>query len=182
MRKYFAVLLGWQALPWIVFLYPRDLPSLTCDVLLGFYLVGLLIGLYWFGCVVFGKKRKHSTIALAMLLCCWLVSFTNLGKLGARAHLLVNQSRYETVLEKLSVAKSDAEKKAICGEDCQILSAEPLRVNFHYCHCFLNWTDLVFDSAKDLHTFDREALRKTDMYLFRVETLSGNWVLGYFGD
>jgi hypothetical protein len=93
----------------------------------------------------------------------------------------VNQGRYEATIARLSLATSE-ERNRICGAECFVLSDEPLRVSFHFCHCFLSWPDIVYDPTGAVADPDIGKLHQMNVYLFGGERLTEGWYLGRFGD
>lgn len=182
MKKYLVTIGLWMLPLIIIFAFPRDLPGITCLGTLLFPLVGFILLVTFLVLLFKSKHKRHPAIALLLVLLI-VISWFKWGFIGgARLHLLMNQSRYQATVTKLSSAHSPEERKQICGEACQILSGEPLRVNFHYCHCFLYWPDIVYDPTGALDSNNISKLHQIDIYLFKGEHLSGNWYIGYFGD
>src|SRR5439155_15804951 len=82
----------------------------------------------------------------------------------------------------LEAGRSFEEREAICGDDCMILSDEPLRVTFHFCHAFLYWPDIVHDPSGAVSDQDISRLHRLNVYLFGAKRLTGDWYLADFGD
>lgn len=166
----------------VVFAFPQDIPGITCLAILFFPLTGLILAVL-FAILLWRSKHKkqHAAIGLMLVLIIGTVWFTAGLKWGARLHLLVNRGRYEATIARLSLASSE-ERGEICGDDCFVLSDDPLRVGFHFCHCFLSWPDIVYDPTGAITDPDIGKLHQLNVYLFGGERLTGGWYLGRFGD
>ena len=181
MAKHLAAILVWLLLPIIVFAFPRDIPGITCLAILGFPLGGLVLAVIFAILLLRGKHKRNAALGLVLVLIFGALWFSSGLKWGARLHLIVNRSRYEATIARLSLASSE-ERGEICGDDCFLLSDEPLRVVFHFCHCPLDWPDIVYDPTGAITDPDIGKLHQMDVYLFGGERLTGNWYLGRFGD
>jgi hypothetical protein len=181
MTKHFTAILIWLLLPMVVLAFPRDIPGITGLAILLFPVAGLILAVIFAILLLRGKHKRNTAIGLALVLIFGTVWFGSGLKWGARIHLLVNRGRYEATIVRLSLASS--EKRAeICGDDCFVLSDEPLRVGFHFCHCFLSWPDIVYDPTGAITDPDIGKLHQLNVYLFGGERLTGGWYLGRFGD
>jgi len=181
MTKHLTAILIWLFLPIIVFAFPRDIPEITCLTILVFPVAGVILAMTFAILLLRRKHRRNAAIGLILVLIFGTVWFAAGLKWGARIHLLVNRSRYEATIARLAPASSQ-ERGEICGDDCFVLSDEPLRVGFHFCHCFLSWPDIVYDSTGAITDPDIGKLHRMNVYLFGAERLSGDWYLGRFGD
>lgn len=189
-RRFVTRFLGpiatWVGALVVIFAFPRDLPEITGLAILLFPLIGLLLlVIFLVVFIVALVKRKNSlTPAIAILLVILIgAAYFSAGiKWGTRLHLLTNQSRYESTIAKLSLVRSPEEREAICGDDCMILSDDPLRVTFHTCHSFLYWPDIVYDPTGAVNDADISRLHQLNVYLFGAKRLSGDWYLANFGD
>jgi len=130
------------------------------------------------------RRRNRISPAIALLLVAMIgaVYFSSGLKSGTRLHLLVNRGRYEATIDRLSSADSPEKREAICGDDCSILTDEPLRVTFHTCHSFLYWPDIVYDPTGAVNDNDIDKLHRLNAYLFGAKHLTGPWYLANFGD
>jgi hypothetical protein len=181
MAKHLAAVLVWLLVPITVFAFPRDIPEITCLAILVVPLAGLVLAVTFAVLLLRGKHKRNAAHAVALVLIFGALWFSSGLKWGARLHLLVNRSRYEAIIARLLPASS-AERGEICGENCFLLSDEPLRVSFHFCHCFLNWPDIVYDPTGAITDPDIGKLHRLNVYLFGGERLTGDWYLGRFGD
>lgn len=181
MTKHLAAILIWLLLPIIVFAFPRDIPEITCLAILLFKLAGVIFAVILAVLLLRGKAKRQSAVALVLVLIIGAAWFAGGLKFGARLHLLVNRTRYEAAIARLSLVSSE-ERGELCGDDCFVLSDEPLRVGFHFCHCFLSWPDIVYDPTGAITDPDIGKLHQLNTYLFGGERLTGDWYLGRFGD
>jgi hypothetical protein len=181
-----ALIATWALVPVVIFAFPRDLPDVTGLTILVSPLIGLGLLIIWLVTFIVGVVKRSSRLlsGLAILLVLLIggVSRARGLKWGSQLHLLVNQSRYEATVAKLKTANSPEEREAICGEDCMILSDEPLRVTFHTCDSFLYWPDIVYDPTGAVSETDVSRLKQLNVYLFGAERLNGDWYLANFGD
>lgn len=185
-KRFLGPIATWVLALVVVFAFPRDLPEITGLAILLFPLAGLiLLAVFLVGFIVALVRRKDTVSPAIAMLSVILIGGVYFGaglKCGARLHLLMNQSRYETTIAKLSLVHSSEEREAICGDDCMILSDEPLRVTFHTCHSFLYWPDIVYDPTGAVNDKDMSRLHQLNVYLFGAERLKGDWYLANFGD
>jgi hypothetical protein len=165
-----------------IFAFPRDLPKITGFAILLFPLTGLILLVVFTVAVFRSKERRSAVIAILFVTIIGVTYFGGGLQWGAQLHLLINRSRYEATIARLSSARSFEERKAICGDDCMILSDEPLRVTFHFCHAFLYWPDIVHDPSGAVSDKDISKLHQLNVYLFGAERLTGDWYLADFGD
>lgn len=185
--KYFlAPIAAWVVGLVGIFAFPRDLPDTTGLAILGFPLVGLILLIVFLVVFIVALVRKKGRLspAIAIVLVVLIGGVHRASGLrwGSRLHLFVNQSRYESTIDKLKIAHSPEEREAICGNDCMILSYEPLRVTFHTCHSFLHWPDIVYDPTGAVSDTDVSRLHNLNVYLFGAERLTGDWYLANFAD
>jgi len=101
---------------------------------------------------------------------------------GAQIHLLTNGPRYEQIVDRIRSTADDKEREKICGEDCFVLSSDPLRVSFHYSHFFLSWTDIIYDPSGTITDDDIDKRHRLNVYFISAERIRGDWYLGHFGD
>lgn len=182
MRK-ILLIVGIWLLPFIfIFAWPRDFPTVVCLAKMSFPLMGLSATVYFIVGAIRGTQKRATIAGLILTVILISAGYFFGFNWGAQLHLLTNQSRYQATIDKLKLAKSESEKKEICGEHCQILSADPLRVGFHYCHCFLNWNDIIYDPTGILNDSEVIKSRRLNIYLYDADRLKGDWYLGKFGD
>ena len=180
MLKYLRAIAIWLVPPLVVVALPTEAPELTCLAMIYLYLGGLVLAVAFF--ISFFATRSKVDAANAFILVVvistlvWNYGFTA----GARIHLLVHERRYLATISELERAKSNEEKVRICGQGCDPGYQRSIVV-FHYCHCFLNWPDLVYAPNGELDG-SRDELQKIDFYLHGSKRLSKNWYIGYFGD
>ena len=179
MLKYLRAMGIWSLPPLAIFAFPTEAPGLTCLAVIYMMLAGLVLALAFFIKFFRTREKPMAATAFFMVGILWFLWWQYGFTLSARLHLFVNQGRYEKIINELSRAKSGEEKARICGERC-LSSADPIIV-FHYCHCFLNWPDLVYDPTGSLDGPPHE-LRKINLYLHDSRRLSKFWYIGYFGD
>src|SRR5687768_12522029 len=180
MLKYLLAIGTWLGPPLVAFALPTDAPGLTCLAMIYLYLGGLCLAFVFF-IRFFATREKPPAVAASFLaLLLWVLVWQYGFTFGARVHLMVNQSRYEQIIAKLNLATSIEEKNRICGGKCIAYPHHPI-VAFHYCHCFYNWPDIVYDPTGAL-SGDGDEVRKLDFYLHGSKRLSKFWYIGYFGD
>lgn len=150
----------WLLPPLAVVAIPTDAPELTCLAMIYLYLGGLVLALAFFISFFATRSKVHAVNAFLLVVLMWLLVWNHGFTLGARIHLIVNKPRYLTKIHK---------------SDQKI-------VTFHYCHCFLNWPDIVYDPNDNLETLSHDELHKINLYLHGSKRLSKNWYIGYFGD
>jgi hypothetical protein len=160
MLKYLSAIAIWLAPPLAVVALPTDAPGLTCLAMIYLYLGGGVLVLAFFICFFATRSKPPAATALILVLITSLLVWNYGFTAGARIHLLVNERRY---LE-------------------EIRESDDKIVIFHYCHCFLSWPDIVYDSDDNLETLSRDELQKISIYLHGSKRLSKNWYIGYFGD
>jgi hypothetical protein len=185
-KRFLGPIATWVGVLVVIFAFPRDLPEITGLAILLFPLTGLILLVIFLVVFIVALVRRKNRLspAIAILLVALIgAGYFSAGiKWGTRLHLLINQSRYESTIAKLSSAHSPGEREAICGDDCMILSDEPLRVTFHTCHSFLYWPDIVYDPTGAVNDTDTSRLHQLNVYLFGAQRLSGDWYLANFGD
>ena len=181
MLKYLRAIAIWLVPPLAVVALPREAPELTCLAMIYLYLGGLVLALAFFIIFFATRSKVYAANALILVVMIWLLVWSHGFTVGARIHLFVNERRYLATIAELSRAKSIEEKARICGEGCDP-SSERSIVAFHYCHCFLNWPDIVYDPNDNLEALSREELQKINLYLHGSKRLSKNWYVGNFGD
>jgi hypothetical protein len=160
MLKYLRAIAIWLLPPLAVVALPTEAPELTCLAMIYAYLGGLILA-FAFLIIFFATRSKPpAATALILVVTIWLLVWNYGFTAGARIHLLVNERRYLTAIREF-------DKKI---------------VTFHYCHCFLNWPDIVYDPNDNLDVLTRDELQKFDPYLHGSKRLSKNWYIGYFGD
>jgi len=165
-----------------IFAFPKDLPEITGLAILLFPLVGLILLVVFTVAVFRSKERRRAVIAILLVTLIGITYFAGGLQWGAGLHLLINRSRYEATIARLSSARSLEEEEAICGDDCMILSEKPLRVTFHFCHSFLYWPDIVHDPSGAVSDNDISKLHQLNVYLFGAKRLTEDWYLADFGD
>lgn len=180
MLKYLRAIAIWLVPPLAVVALPTEAPGLTCFTMLYLYLGGLVLALAFFISFFATRSKPHAANAFVLVVVIWLLVWNYGFTVGARIHLFVNERRYMSTIAELNRAKSDEEKVRICGEECDPGYKRSIVV-FHYCHCFLNWPDLVYAPNGELDG-TRDKLQKIDLYLHGSKSLSKFWYIGYFGD
>lgn len=180
MLKYLGTIAIWLVPPLVVVALPTEAPELTCLAMIYPYLGGPILALAFFISFFATRSKLHAASALILVVVFWLLIWNYGFTAGARIHLLVNERRYMATIAELSRARSNEEKARICGEGCDP-GYERSIVVFHYCHCFLNWPDLVYAPNGELDA-SRDELQKIDSYLHGSKRLSKFWYIGYFGD
>jgi len=189
-RRFLKRLLGpiaiWAVVPLVILGLPLDLPEITGLIILLFPLTVLVLLVFFLALFIVALVRRRNRISplIAMLLVALIgeVYFSSGLEWGTRLHLLVNRGRYEATIAQLSLADSAEEREAICGDDCSILTDDPLRVTFHTCHSFLYWPDIVYDPTGAVTETDVTKLHRLNAYLFGAKRLTGAWYLANFGD
>ncbi len=182
MKKYLYAIGAWFISLILIFAFPRDIPIITGDVFLCFYLVGLIFVIVFLIVLIVKPKKLEPLLAVSLVLLICIVTFNKGVRWGAMVHLFTNKGRYEGIVMRLAATKNVEERERICGDDCMILSDEPLRVAFHYCHFFLNWKDIVHDPTGEVNVGFLPPDRRLSIYFIRGERLYGDWYLGHFGD
>lgn len=160
MLKYLYAIAFWLMPPLVVVALPTDAPELTCLAMIYLYLGGLVLVLAFFIIFFATRSKANAVNAFVLVVLMWLLVWNHGFTVGARIHLAVNKPRYLAEIRK---------------------SDDTITI-FHYCHCFLNWPDLVYDPNDNLDTLSRDELQKINSYLHETERLSKNWYIGYFGD
>ena len=178
--KYVIAIALWWVPPFAIFALPTDTPLLTAFAMLYLFAGAIWVSLGFLVSFFLTHHKQQAAAAFVVAVMLSLVAWQNGFTFGARLHLFVNQSRYEAKIRELQRVKSEEEKNRLCGDECDPLSDPPMVV-FHYCHAFLNWTDLVYDPNGRINA-PREDLQKIDSYLRGSRRLSENWYIGYFGD
>jgi hypothetical protein len=182
MKWFLGPIATWVLALVTIFAFPRELPEITGLAILLFPLTGLILLVVFTVAVFRSKDRRLAAIAILLVIVIG-AAYRAVGiHWGARLHLLTNRSRYEETLAKLSAARSPREREMICGDGCMILSDEPLRVSFHFCHAFLYWPDIVHDPSGAVADKDISRLHQLNVYLFGAKRLTGDWYLANFGD
>ena len=179
MLKHLCAIAIWLLPPLAVAALPTEAPGITCLAMIYLYLGGPCLAVVFFVRFFFTRNKPHSASALMIVvtlsILAWQYGFT----VGARIHLLVNERRYQEKISELSRAGSEEERDRICGNMCE--PGSNAIVIFHYCHCFLNWPDIVYDPNEVLDA-PRDELQRVSIYLHGSKRLSKNWYIGYFGD
>ena len=170
------------ALNLLLFALPFEVPVLTGTATMLFPLVLLLLTIGLIIASIASKNKHRPAAALLVVMLVWGVALGNGTVFGAQIHLLVNQHRYAGIIAQLAQAQSNEDRTAICGDDCFVMSTQPLRVGFHFCHRFLNWPDIVYDPSGEVASRDWDKLHRLDIYLYGADHLRGDWYLGRFGD
>lgn len=160
MLKYLCAIAIWLCPPLVVVALPTDVPELTCLAMIYLDLVGLVLALAFFIIFFTTRCNVQAVNAFVLVVLIWLLVWNHGFTVGARIHLWVNKPRY--------LAK--------------IRETDHTIVLFHYCHCFLNWPDIVYDPNDNLEALSRDELQKINFYLHGSKRLSKNWYIGYFGD
>lgn len=179
MLKYLGAMVIWLLPPLGVVALPTETPGLTCLAMIYLYLGGLCLAVALFITFFATRSKPHTASAFTIVAIIWLLAWQFGFTVGARIHLLVNEERYLAKIAELNRATSDEVRVRICGDTCIPHSREI--VVFHYCHCFLNWPDIVYDPNGALDA-PRSELKKISIYLYSSRRLSKFWYIGYFGD
>lgn len=182
MRKYFGGVAIWVASILIVVAVPYDMPVVTWLAIILFLIAGLLFAIILLVVLVKVRKKRQPAIALLLVVLVLAVSFNGGFRLGAYVHLLVNQARYTALVTKLLTENDRDQRETICGDICVILSDDPLRVGFHFCHGFLNWIDIVYDPTGAVTERRLPPERALGIYHVGGKHLKADWYIGYFAD
>lgn len=182
MKKCLAIITIWVLTIIVIFAFPQDIPGLTCLAVSLFPITGISLIIFFLVTLVRSDNKRSPTIGLLLVTLIGVVYLTNGFIWGTQLHLRMNQSRYEAIIAKLSQARSREEREKICSDDCLLLSDQPLRVSFHYCHCLLTWQNIVYDPTGAVNDTDISRLHKLSVFLFGTKRLTGDWYIGYFGD
>jgi len=172
----------WFSVVVAVLLLPHNYPGIRAlvvyvlTILLGIAFATLFLIALWLGQA---RITSLAGLALTILISAGIV-FEGISW-GATGNFHLNRRHYEATVNRIRTA-SPAERETACGEECFILSSDPLRVAFHYSHSYLNWTDIVYDPTGEISTSDWSKRKKLDMYLVGATHLDGGWYLGHFGD
>jgi hypothetical protein len=131
------------------------------------------------------RKRKLSCLlALAVVLSLPVLAFGRGKVWGAYVFLQLNRGRLESKIVTMQAARDRQERDAICGNDCFVSTESPVRVNFHFSHCLLEWDDIVYDPSDQVVKAmenDESGRLLTDYYSDAAH-LSGHWYLVHFAD
>jgi hypothetical protein len=182
MKPYFIAIGIWVLSILIVFAFPFDIPFVTWLAIIGFLVAGLLLAIILIVLLVRARKKLQAASALLVVLLVGVISFNGGFRLGAQLHLLVNERRYNEMLNRLSAESDPARKESICGDRCLVLTDDPLRVAFHFCHGFLNWFDIVYDPTAVVTQRKLPPERTLGVYHVGGEHLRADWYIGYFAD
>ena len=182
MKKYLGIVGIWFLLLVTVFAFPMDIPIITGFAFIFFYLSGFALVVFFLIALVRRKDRHQPTAAIVFVILI-LFGLYHVGlRWGAWLHLLFNKGRYEAVLAKVASTRDSKERESICGDNCLVLSDQPLRVSFHYCHFFLNWNDIAYDPTGESNVDDLPPQRRLNVYFRRSRPLGGDWYLFQFAD
>jgi hypothetical protein len=179
--KYVTAIAAWWIPPFAVFALPIDTPHLTAFAMLYLYAGAIWVSLAFFVSFFLTRQKQQAVGAFVVAVMLSLVAWHNGFTFGARLHLFVNKSRYEAKIRELQRVKSNEEKNRLCDDECDAPVTDPPMVVFHYCHAFLNWTDLVYEPSGKIDASPDDLL-KINGYLRATRRLSENWYIGYFGD
>ncbi|HZS07591.1 MAG TPA: hypothetical protein VFD58_22340 [Blastocatellia bacterium] len=182
MKKYSVAIGIWLLVLIAIFSFPVDLPDIIGLVILSSPLIGIILIGFFFVLLLKEKKKHRPVVAMLLVVLICVALFEKGVRWGASLHLLVNENRYQAIVTQVLSAQDGAERRAICGERCMILSEKPLRVSFHYCHWFLIWRDIVYDPTGAVNEKDILKLHQLNSYLFGAEHLRRDWYLCNFGD
>ena len=172
----------WFGVVVAVLLLPHNYPGIRALVV---YLLSILLGLVFailfLIALWFGQARIASLAGLVMTISISVgIVFEGISW-GAAGNFHLNRRHYEATVNRIKTAGA-ADRETACGEECFILSSDPLRVAFHYSHSYLNWTDIVYDPTGEISTSDWRRRKDLNMYLMGSTPLTGDWYLGHFGD
>ena len=182
MRQYLAPIGIWALSVNVVFAFPRDMPFITSIAVVLFLFAGLILAIIFFVVLARAENKRQPAMALLLLLLLGSAWFQGGFRLGAQLHLFVNKSRYETTLRRLLTETDHDQRQTICGNECLVLSDDPIRVGFHFCHAFLNWFDIVYDPSGLVTEKHVSPDRRFNPYHVGGEHLRGEWYLGFFAD
>jgi hypothetical protein len=172
----------WIAVPLVLFALPADFPSLYPFVIMMVPVTGIGLVLAFVIVLVRRGWDPNPIMAILLVIVVGAPGLATIYKTGGQFHLLTNGSRYERIIDRIKSTDDAQERERICGDDCFVLSSDPLRVSFHYSHFYLSWTDLVYDQSHTIADLNISECHRLSSYLFSAERLSGDWYFGHFGD
>jgi len=164
-----------------LFLFP--VPFLSWFALLVSLLVAVVLMILSFVALFKGKRRLWPILSMVIVVLTVYVALVHLMYFGAFANFYFHRRYYETTARSMVIARSDAERKQICGNDCWLMSTDPSRVAFHYVDGFLNWDDIVYDpSGGVMAPMSVDERFRMNTYFRSAEHLTGDWYLCHFSD
>jgi hypothetical protein len=129
------------------------------------------------------KRRWRPTLTIGLVVFTVYAALAHLTHFGALANFYLHRRYYEATARSMVVARTDSERKQICGDDCWMMTTDPSRVAFHYVDGFLNWDDIVYDPSGGVvapMTYDERY--RMNFYFRSAEHLTGDWYLCHFSD
>ena len=182
MTQHLALIGMWILSINVFFALPYDTPILTGLAVMLFVLAGLLLFVMFLIGLALGQNKSRPLIAIILLSAIGVAWFFFGLRIGAHLHLLVNMGRYADTVRILQSISEKDRRQELCGDDCLILSEDPMRVGFHFCHVYLNWYDIVYDPSGAVSEKHVSPEQRFNIYHLGGRHLSGNWYLGFFGD
>lgn len=129
------------------------------------------------------KRGLWPALSIVLVVVTVYVGLAHLLRFGALANFYLHRRYYETTARSMTIARTDAERKQICGDDCWLMSTDPSRVAFHYVDGFLNWDDIVYDpSGGVIAPMTVDDRFRMNTYFRSAEHLTGDWYLCHFSD
>ncbi len=179
-RNLLVVLLIWGVLTMVVYALGKNE---DIRLLRGFWpFLALLLTCVSmvFCCVTFfvHRPRRDSAIALILVIVVLVWTVQGAGRWGVRLHFQLYRQQYEALVQRVLASQNEAERKAICANDCGVRSTPSLQVGFPYNHFFLSSSEIIYDPAGEISRSGRPPYD----FLIRAEQLSGPWYIGYYGD
>jgi len=129
------------------------------------------------------KRRLWPALSIVLVVVTVYVGLAHLLHFGALANFYLHRRYYETTARSMVIARTDSERKQLCGNDCWLMSTDPSRVAFHYVDGFLNWDDIVYDpSGGVIAPMTVDDRFRMNTYFRSAEHLTGDWYLCHFSD
>ncbi|HZS43589.1 MAG TPA: hypothetical protein VFC63_00685 [Blastocatellia bacterium] len=186
MKLFLNVIEMWVGLLFAIFALPYDLPKLTSLATLVFVLSGLVMIVVFLFTAACGGNRHEPLISIALIILFFYLTFGNGLRSRAQIHLLTNQIRYETILKQIRQANNDKERDQACGDNCTVLSLQPLRVAFTFSDSAWDWDNIVYEPRGELANANRDDNRVDSKWryasLTNRELLDHDWYLEHFSD
>ena len=181
-KKIFAAIGLWLSALSILFVFPDLLPVVSGFAFILSLPVALILIILTLISFIKEQKKLSPAFAATLIIAVFFFVLPRIIYWGALAHLYLHKRSYETTAQRMLAARSDAERRTICGEQCWLVSADG-PVAFHYVHGFLDWYDIIYDPAGSVLAISSWDERKRfDMYFISADQLTCDWYLGHFGD
>ena len=165
----------------VLFVFPSLSPVMSGLAILLYVPIAVVLLVLALIALIAEKRKRWAIVCICLTVALSYVSLWHATYWGALTHLYLNRRNYERQAEKMLAARTDAERRSICGEKCWVLSSESA-VGFHYVHGFLNWHDIVYDPTGKIAVKNWDERKRLDIYFISAEHLTGDWYLGHFGD